>query len=348
MAELLSRKERVSRALNHESLDRLPIQFNYTAALGEKMRRYFGVELSNLPALLDNHIIRVDIDVQPRFSEDKAIQFDWWGAGFDTNEEGYFVITHPFGEIKDLDAYPWPDPHQPELFNKPRAIIRADASLPPADQYFILPNFGFALFERAWTLRGLDRLLVDMAVDPLYVEELLDRIVQIQLVLIRKFIDLGVDGGYFGDDYGAQKNMLFSPKMWRRFIKPRLAQLFEPFISAGLPVILHSDGQIQAILPDLVEIGLTALNPVQPEVLEHSWLRATFKDQLAYYGGISTQTVMPHGSQCEIRKAVADCIEVLATGDTGLVLAPSHRMMTDIPMENIAALVEAFAGLRGD
>lgn len=342
VVEMLSYKERVHRALNHESLDRLPTQINYTAVLGEKMARYFGVDISDLPARLDNHIIRVDIDYIPRFSADEAIRFDWWGAGFYTREEGYLVVSHPLGEVKDLDAYHWPDPHRSDLYEEAHGIIEVDS-----DQHFFLPNFGFALFERAWSLRGLDTLLVDMAVDPLYVEELLDRIVQIQLVLIRNFIDLGVDGAYFGDDYGAQKNMLFSPKMWRRFIKPRLAQLFEPFVSAGLPVIMHSDGQIQAILPDLVEIGLSALNPVQPEVLDHSWLRAGFGSQLAYYGGISTQTVLPYGSQDEVRKAVADCIEILAAEGTGLVLAPSHRMMTDIPMKNIAALVDTMAGLRG-
>ena len=103
-------------------------------------------------------------------------------------------------------------------------------------------------------------------------KHLLDRITEIQLVLIQRFLDLGVDGGYFGDDYGAQKNLLFSPAAWRRLIKPRLARMFAPFLERGLPVLMHSDGQIQKILPDLVEIGLTTLNPVQPEVLEHAWL----------------------------------------------------------------------------
>ena len=113
-----------------------------------------------------------------------------------------------------------------------------------------------------------------------------------------------MDGGYFGDDYGAQKGLLFAPRTWRRsFIKPRLARLFAPFREAGLPLILmHSDGQIQQILPDLVEIGLTALNPVQPEVLDHIWLRENFGGKLAFYGGISTQTVLPHGTPDEVRQ----------------------------------------------
>jgi uroporphyrinogen decarboxylase len=341
-AVTFSDKERLRRALNHETLDWLPTQINYTPALGAQMTQYFGVSASDLPALFGNHMIRVDIDYQPRYREGGKIKVDWWGAGFDVTAEGYFVVSNPLGKNKDLDTYPWPDPHRPELYEGAREIIEMDAG-----QHFIVPNFGFALFERAWTLRGLDTFMVDMAVDPAYVEELLDRIVQIQLVLIEGFIDLGVDGGYFGDDYGAQKNMLFSPKMWRRFFKPRLAQLFAPLREAGLPVIMHSDGQIQAILPDLIEIGLSALNPVQPEVLDHSWLRATFGDRLAYYGGISTQTVLPYGAPDVVRKAVADCVKYLAPEGTGLVIGPSHRMMTDIPMENIEALLHALAVVKG-
>ena len=183
---------------------------------------------------------------------------------------------------------------------------------------------------------------MDIALDPGFAADLLDRITEIQLVLIRRYIDLGVDGGYFGDDYGAQKGLLFAPRTWRQLIKPRLARLFAPFREAGLPILMHSDGQIQQILPDLVEIGLTALNPVQPEVLDHIWLRENFGGKLAFYGGISTQTVLPHGTPDEVRAAVAACVRDLAPDGAGLLLAPSHRMMTDIPLANVAAMVEAF------
>jgi uroporphyrinogen decarboxylase len=130
--------------------------------------------------------------------------------------------------------------------------------------------------------------------------------------------------------------------MWRKYIKPRLAKMFAPFIERGMPILIHSDGQIQKILPDLVEIGLTTLNPVQPEVLEHAWLYENFKGKLAFYGGLSTQTVLPHGSPEEVKRAVSTCINTLAPEGTGLVIAPSHRMMTDIPMENVAAMLTAF------
>jgi uroporphyrinogen decarboxylase len=334
----LTYKERMRRALLHEPVDYLPTQINFTKAFGQKLTQHYRVSEHELPDHLGNHMVRVDIQFDPRFSADGKVIYDWWGVGFDVEEEGYFASVNPLTDSKNFDGYPWPDPHAPQLLEKAGKTIDEDAGM-----HFITPNFGFALFERAWTLRGLDTFMMDMALDPGFTEELLDRILEIQLGLIHRFIDLGVDGGYFGDDYGAQKNMLFSPKMWRKFIKPRLAQMFAPFKEAGLPVIMHSDGQIQAILPDLIEIGLTALNPVQPEVLDHAWLKQSFGNRLAYYGGISTQTVLPNGSPEDIKRAVQDCIRQLAPDGTGLILAPSHRMMTDIPLENVTALLDTFS-----
>jgi len=124
--------------------------------------------------------------------------------------------------------------------------------------------------------------------------------------------------------------------------KPRLARMFVVFREAGLPVILHSDGDIRAILPDFVEIGVSALNPVQPEVLNHSWLRREFGKDLAFYGGISTQEVLPQGDTTQIRAAVAQCAHDLAPDGTGLLLGPSHRMQSDISAENVEVMLNAF------
>jgi uroporphyrinogen decarboxylase len=330
-------KERMRRAIQYEAVDHLPTQINYTAGMGTRLAQHFGVSVEELPARLGNHMVRVDINTPPRLSDDRRLRYDWWGAGHDTQEEGYFVAYSPLRENPDLDAFDWPDPDAPRLLDDAAHLIACFGA-----EYFITPNFGFALFERAWTLRGFDSLFVDMSTDPDYTAELLDRITAIQLVLIRRFLNLGIDGAYFGDDYGAQKNLLFSPRMWRQYIKPRLARMFAPFHERGLPVLMHSDGQIQQILPDLVEIGLTALNPVQPEVLDHRWLHDTFDRKLAYYGGISTQTVLPHGTPEEVTAAVARCVSDLAPDGTGLLIAPSHRMMTDIPLANVDALRRAF------
>lgn len=339
-ASTLSHKERTLRALRYEPIDRLPTQINYTGDMGIKLAQHFGVRYGDVAGALDNHLIRVDIDHAKQMDETGTILYDWWGVGFANDEEGYLAKINPLAENGDLDKYPWPDPNAPGLLDSARTTLEAKG-----DDFFVVPNIGFALFERAYTLRGLEQFLMDMSLEPGYAEDLLDRITEIQLTLIHRYIDMGVHGGYFGDDYGAQKNLMFSPRMWRSLMKPRLARMFEPFKERDLPIIMHSDGQIQQILPDLVEIGLTVLNPVQPEVLDHDWLRKTFGERLAYYGGISTQSTLPYGSTGDVYAAVSDVVSKLAPDGTGLLIAPSHRMMTDIPMANVTALLDAFQQL---
>jgi uroporphyrinogen decarboxylase len=333
----LTRRERVLRVLRHEPVDRLPTQVGWTGAMGARLAEHLGVPIAELPARLDNHLARVDLTFEPRLSPDGRVRYDWWGAGHDTGEEGYFIRESPLADSSDLDAFPWPDPSAPGLLADAERI-RASVG----DDAFVVPNLGFALFERAWSLRGLERFLMDLVLDPAFAGELLERITVIQLGLVERYIELGVDGAYLGDDYGAQAALLVSPATWRALIKPRLARLFGPFRERGLPVFLHSDGRIADILPDLVEIGLTALNPVQPEVLDHAWLKATFGDRLAFYGGISTQTVLPGGTPEQVRAAVRACRDTLGSDGTGLLLGPSHRMMSDIPMANVEALLEGF------
>ncbi len=331
------------RALWRQPVDHLPVQTNYTPVMARKLIDHFKVTPSELPARLDNHLLRLDLTHSKRLNDDGKIGYDWWGAGWDTQTEGYWHSFAPLAGSTDLARFPWPNPNDPQLLNEAAGAMAADNG-----QHFTAPNFGMCLFERAWSLRGFDALLMDLVTEPAWVEELLERITEIQIVLAKRFIGLGVDGGYFGDDYGAQRGMLFSPKIWRQLFKPRLARLFAVFREAGLPVILHSDGDIWVILPDLVDIGLNCLNPVQPEVMEHGRLYREFGQHLSFYGGISTQSVMPSGTPAQVREAAAACIRELAPDATGLVLGPSHRMQSDIPVKNVGAMLEAFLRMRNE
>ena len=341
MNDPLSQKERMRRALWRQPVDRLPVQTNYTPLMGRKLEAAFHVTPAELPARLDNHLLRLDLTHPRPLSADGKIGYDWWGTGWDTQTEGYWHADAPLAETMDLADFPWPDPAAPGLLDDAARRLAADGG-----QHFAAPNFGLCLFERAWSLRGFDQFLMDLVDEPEWAEELLERITVIQVKLAQRFVALGVDGGYFGDDYGAQRSMLFSPKIWRELFKPRLLRLFAVFRDAGLPVILHSDGDIWDILPDLVEIGLNCLNPVQPEVLEHKRLQREFGSKLSFYGGVSTQTVLPTGTPAEIRAATEACIRDLAPDDTGLILGPSHRMQSDIPVANVMTMLAAFPKCR--
>lgn len=334
----LTPKLRLAAALRREPLDRLPVQSNYTGALGRTLAAALDVPPERLPERLDNHLLRVDVDHPTTLGADGRVSFDWWGAGWDTTTEGYFHRVGPLAAGQDLDTYAWPDPDAPGLHDGAAAALAADGG-----RHFVVPNFGLCLFERAWSLRGFEELLLDLADEPGWVAALLERITDIQERLAHRFVALGVDGAYFGDDWGAQRGMLFSPKLWRELLKPCLARLFGVFKAAGLPVILHSDGDIKPILGDLVDLGLDCLNPVQPEVLDHRWLRREYGAHLTFYGGVSTQEVLSAGTPAQVRAAVAACVADLAPDGTGLLLGPSHRMQSDIPVANVLAMLDAWS-----
>jgi len=364
------------RALWRQPVDRLPVQVNLTGAMAARVAARWGCGVDDLGARFGNHLLRLEPGYPTRLSSDGKVRFDGWGAGWGAETEGYWHAHAPLAGKADLGTYPWPDPDAPGLLAAAERLLAADG-----DGHFIVPNFGFALFERAWSLRGFEALLMELVAEPVWVEELLERVVTLQVRLAKRFVGLrvctpgsagssaagaggarhpsdagedvgrrgleaasvrGIDGGYFGDDYGAQRSLLFAPRIWRQMIKPRLARLFAVFREAGLPVILHSDGDLWPILPDLVDIGLTCLNPVQPEVLDHGRLRREFGRHLSFYGGLSTQAVLSGGTPAQVREAVGACVCALAPDGTGLVLGPSHRMQSDIPVENVEAMLEAF------
>lgn len=337
----MTKKERVQAVLERKAPDRLPAQSNFTGSMRRAIAAHLNISPAELDRRFDNHLLRVDLTRNKRTSPGGSIVYDWWGAGFDTAEEGYRIAEHPLGGNTGLASFSWPDPTYRGLLNEASAAVTAENSR--EDPRFIIPNFGFALFERAWSLRGMEQFMMDMALEPAWSEELLERITEIQVELARKYTALGVDGGYFGDDLGAQRGLLFSPETWRKMFKPRMKRMFDVFTGAGLPVILHSDGDITEIIPDLLEIGLTCLNPCQPEVLEHTRLKQEFGRHLSFYGGVSTQEVLPAGTPEEVHKAARRCVDNLASDGTGLIFGPSHRMMSDIPMQNIDALLESLS-----
>jgi uroporphyrinogen decarboxylase len=335
----LAKKERMRRALWRQPVDRLPVQTNYTPVMGRKLRGHFKVSADELPNRLDNHLLRLDLTYPKRLSADGKVSYDWWGAGWDTETEGYWLSHAPLANDKAVEGFPWPNPQDPRLLDGAARALAQDNGA-----HFTAPNVGMCLFERLWSLRGFDATLMDLVDDRAGVMAFLDQITEIQVAVARRFVALGVDGGYFGDDYGAQRGMLFSPPIWRELFKPRLARMFAVFRAAGLPVILHSDGDIWAILPDLIEIGLTCLNPAQPEVLEHQRLSREFGRHLSFYGGISTQSVLPLGTPAQVQTATRAAMSNLAPDGTGLVLGPSHRLQSDIPVANVEAMLGAFPG----
>ena len=129
-----------------------------------------------------------------------------------------------------------------------------------------------------------------------------------------------------------------SPATWRRFFRPRLQLVWDVYRQAGLPVIYHSCGNVIALIPDMIEMGLDMLEPIQP-VMDLKFLKREFGRHLSFWGGIDTQRILPYGTPDEVRRHTTEVIDTLGAGG-GLLIAPSQEIMPDVPVENIVAMVE--------
>jgi uroporphyrinogen decarboxylase len=198
------------------------------------------------------------------------------------------------------------------------------------------------IFEVAWYMRGMEPLLVDFVDGSPFAVALLDRITALRAVQARRYAEAGADVICLGDDVGTQRGMLMSVRMWRAWLKPRLARVIAAARAARPDVLVffHSDGDVTAIVADLLEIGVDILNPLQPECMDPIALRRQFGSRVCFWGTLGTQSTFPFGTPDDVRREVRTRIETVGQNG-GLFLAPTHMIEPEVPFENIVAFVEA-------
>ena len=196
------------------------------------------------------------------------------------------------------------------------------------------------IFETAWALRGYEQMLVDLLQEPDLAARILDIPFHYHLTAAKRLVELGVDMIWTGDDIGAQQRMLMSPATWRRHFKPRMATFIAELkaINPQVKVAYHSDGVITPIVPDLIEIGLDVLNPIQPACMDPAEIKRQFGDRLCFWGTLDEQHTLPFGTADDVRAEVLQRLETVGRGG-GLILGPTHHVQLDTPMENFWAMV---------
>jgi uroporphyrinogen decarboxylase len=333
MGEMTPR-ERVWLAIQHRQPDRVPFDFTFTEPAAQKLQAVYGTR--DLVTALDCHIVRYKPrlpaelpDPRPGFFKDEFGVT--WNRTVDTDigiPDDYLL------KRRSLEGFTMPDADNPRRYAGLPAFV---ANYP---QRFRLVSYAYTLFERAWSLRGMPDLLVDMLEAPDWVDDLLDALNDFNLGVIRGVLRYDVDGIIFGDDWGQQRGLIFGPALWRRFVKPRLATLFAEVKRSGKAVMIHSCGRVQELFPELIDIGLDVFNPFQPDVMDVYDVKRRFGDRLAFYGGMSVQKMLPYGTPEQVRDETRRLMDGIGQGG-GFIIAPSHHMPGDIPVENMLAFVEA-------
>ena len=309
----------------------VPWSFRFTQEAREKLIAHYGT--SDLDPHLHNHIVELGSDIG--FFEDLGNDRfrDVFGVTWDRsvdkdigNVEGT-VLPEP-----TLSSYTFPDPLDPRFF----------ADIPEKlDRYgdrFRLFDIGFSLFERAWTLRGLENLYLDIIENPEFVHELLNTIAEYNIAQLHKALEYDIDAVYFGDDWGQQQGLLMGYPLWREFIFPVIQRMYAEVRKAGKFVFIHSCGDVDELFDDLVSIGLRVFNPFQPEVMDVEQLMKQYSGKLAFWGGVSTQRTLPYGTSDQVREEVRRMLRLGSDG--GYILSPAHAVEGDVPVENLMALIE--------
>ena len=275
--------------------------------------------------------------IEPHPEADKI--YDCFKVSWLKNPVGVRDVDNSLKD-KDLDNFQWPNADLPGIFDHLTESLQANAG-----KRYVVGLQHLMFHERAFLLLGYEELMLLYATEPAFVEEVMDRILEFQLGLAKRYIDLGVDAVRIGDDYGSQLAMQMSPKTWRTVIKPRLAKVYDVYHAAEVVVMQHSCGNIVEIIPDLIEIGLDILHPVQPKAMSIERLGREFGKDLAFHGGIDTQELLPFGNPQEVKDATKQCVDLLGA-NRRYIIAPSQEIMNDVPTENILALIEAIKDYR--
>ena len=241
--------------------------------------------------------------------------------------------------IEDLKRYRWPAPDWWD-FRGLRAIIK---DLNGGTRCHIRYRMG-SVFETAWSLYGFERMLMDLATNPAMPAYAMERIAEVHLENLRVVLEMAgdlIDIVYFYDDLASQEGLLISPRLYEQHIQPLHQRIINLARHHGKPVMMHSCGSIYRLIPRLIEIGLAILNPIQPSarLMEPERLAAEFGGSLTFHGGIDVQQFLPRANPAEVQEKVAWTCEVLGRNG-GYVLAGSHHIQADTPIENVLAVYQ--------
>jgi uroporphyrinogen decarboxylase len=298
-------------------------------------------------------MVRIDPDIETeKFRPYLGIipvdtNVSYWGIGqkLQKTQEGWPVgyrYLHPLANvdtIQELEQYPFPELSSSD----------ADAGLEQKvydlkkDGYAVLGQMSQTILETAYLMRGYERLMVDFYERPRYVDLLFQRIAEQRLFQARRFAEAGVDILRIGDDIAMQTGLMVSPALYRERIKPWHSSVIEEArrINPKIVVFYHSDGQLMDLLPDLIDIGVNIINPVQPECMDLEKVKCAFGEQLVLWGCMPVQSVFAHGSRCDVRRHLEFLMEKIAL-DGGLIVQFMNFMITDRSLENLRVFFEIF------
>ena len=342
----MTNRENFFAAMAGQPYERVLLDMNLCDQLREKLRvergvdnfrAYYQIPFRRVPPLPS----RNPVDYTPYFAGKDIDYIGEWGDGHKYGGTEHFTYFVPCMEEFETPGQVWNFP-LPDLDAEYRWADYAERVRACKEQDLIaIGGVQLDIFEPAWYLRGLEQMLTDFYTEEEMAEACLERITQIKERIARIQAAAGVDVIIYGDDVGTQIGMMMSPDIWRKFLKPRLARVIKAAkeVNPNVLCYYHSDGDIRKIIPELIEVGVEILNPIQPECMDPREIYQTYVDRLRFWGAVGTQSTMPFGTPAEVRQKTLELLE-MSSQKGRLVLAPTHLLEPEVPLENIDMLVK--------
>ncbi|MCD8350294.1 MAG: hypothetical protein LUC93_06765 [Planctomycetaceae bacterium] len=327
----MTERDVVRMVLEHKKPPYVPWHYSFTVEVVEALERHYG-GADAMEDALHNHFLGLGSDIG-FFDEMGDDRFrDVFGVVWNRSvDRDIGIVDGLMLPEPTLAKYSFPNPRDTRFFQDIPGLV---------DKY---PNrwrvfrIGFSLYERAWSLRGMENLMMDFYENPEFVVDLLNAICDYNLEQVDEALKYDIDAVYFGDDWGMQTGLQMGPDIWREFIKPVLQRMYGKVRGAGKMVMIHSCGKVDSVFDDLVEIGLNCFNPFQPEVMDVLALMDTYRGALSFHGGLSTQRTLPYGTKEDVRYETSRLID--KGRDGSYILSPAHAVESDVPLENILEFV---------
>ena len=306
----MDRREIVKAAIAHKQTERVPYCISFTPDGEKRLQELIGERTAK--AFVDNDIIQVNAP--------------WWGWHQLAPEWGQPNVPSTTAETVGSGSY--------EDFFETLKTLRDNS-----DKYILVMVYG-SHFEKANFARGIENFLADLAGEPAFARSLLNRIIEKNMVMLENFLSAReIDGVLLGSDWGTQLDLIMSPDTWQEMIRPGEQREYDLIHSYEKDVWVHSCGNIEKVIPSLMEMGLDVLNPIQPEAMDLALLKKQYGDRLTFWGGISTQQALPFGTPEEVKQETRRVRDLMSKGG-GYILAPAQEIQGDVPAENILALIE--------
>jgi uroporphyrinogen decarboxylase len=334
----MTKRDVVRAVLEGERPPYVPWSFSFTQEAHATLAGHYGGE--DLETVLHNHLLCLGNAIG--FFEDMGGQRfrDVFGVVWDrTVDKDIGIVCEPVLPEPTLTGYRFPDPTDERFFaDIPERLARY------GDRFRVF-QIGFSLYERAWTMRGMENLMLDFLTSPGFVHEFLDAIADYNIAQVQRAVEFDIDAVYFGDDWGQQHGLQMGPQMWHEFLYPPLKRMYGAVRDAGKYVFIHSCGDVDELFDDLIGIGLNCFNPFQPEVMDVEDLLGRYRGRLTFHGGLSTQRTLPYGTADDVRGEAGRLIGLGSEG--GYVFSPAHAVEGDVPLENMLAFIEEARGQKG-